>query len=183
MLGAIPLYALAWIAGNPTHQKPFVSNRTAKILSIIPAKNWYHVKGEENPADLISHGSSPQDLQNNLAWEGPSWLTQFNHFSNELRELHLSPTELAMRVKQKSERSIFVTINNYSNQLIFKLLNNYSSLSRIERILAIINRFLSNCRLEKSRRFQNAITLQEIQVAHRTLIKQTQQLYFAEKLK
>lgn len=45
---------LAWIAGDPSRQKSFVSNRVAEIQSILCGKHWHHVdRGIENSADLI----------------------------------------------------------------------------------------------------------------------------------
>ena len=49
--------ALAWIAGDPSRQKTFVSNRTAEIQSVLRPEYWHHVDGGENPADLISRGT------------------------------------------------------------------------------------------------------------------------------
>lgn len=37
--------------------------------------DWYHVRTEQNPADLISRGSNANDLvQNELWWSDPNWL-------------------------------------------------------------------------------------------------------------
>ncbi|XP_011860374.1 PREDICTED: uncharacterized protein LOC105557673 [Vollenhovia emeryi] len=69
--------ALAWIAGEPSRQKTFISNRTAEIQSILPSRHWHHVDGSENPADLISRGTSLTNLkQNKNWWEGPPWLSR-----------------------------------------------------------------------------------------------------------
>lgn len=72
---------LAWIAGDPSRQKTFVSNRAAEIQSVLPSKHWHHVNGSENPADLISRGTSLENLKQNKSWwEGPIWLSRFGSF-------------------------------------------------------------------------------------------------------
>ncbi|XP_058816934.1 uncharacterized protein LOC131680233 [Topomyia yanbarensis] len=66
--------ALAWIAGDPTRWKTFVSNRVAEINNVIPSVNWRHIPGERNPADLLSRGTAPSVLATSqLWWHGPSW--------------------------------------------------------------------------------------------------------------
>ncbi|XP_077279448.1 uncharacterized protein LOC143906938 [Temnothorax americanus] len=68
---------LAWIAGDPSCQKLFILNRTAEIQSILPSRHWHHVNGNENPADLISRGTSLKILrQSKIWWEGPDWLSR-----------------------------------------------------------------------------------------------------------
>nr|XP_029718639.1 uncharacterized protein LOC115261333 [Aedes albopictus] len=65
---------LAWLSGGASRWKTFVANRVAEIVTHVPAINWYHIGTEENPADLISRGSFPEQLQqNSLWWFGPVW--------------------------------------------------------------------------------------------------------------
>ncbi|GFS59395.1 uncharacterized protein TNCV_3725431 [Trichonephila clavipes] len=67
---------LLWLSSPPRNWKPFVANRTSKILDIIPSKQWRYVPSKENPANLGSTGISPKDLPDcSLWWEGPPWLT------------------------------------------------------------------------------------------------------------
>ncbi|XP_024887379.1 uncharacterized protein LOC112464560 [Temnothorax curvispinosus] len=129
---------LAWIAGDPSCQKLFISNRTAEIQSILPSRHWHHVNGNENPADLISRGTSLKILrQSKIWWEGPDWLSRSDDC--ELRKMKtLSLTEedeKTIRAEQVSSTRVFVSVG-ISNDVAEFLLNKYSSLSRIERILA-----------------------------------------------
>lgn len=57
--------ALAWIPGDPSLQKVFVSNRTAEVQSIFPPKYWHHGDKNENPEVLISRGASLENLRQN----------------------------------------------------------------------------------------------------------------------
>jgi hypothetical protein len=83
---------LSWLSGEPTQWKVFVANRVSEIQSQTDSDRWYHVKGEENPADIISRGLLPSQLRNSKLWfHGPSWLHSHpdtwrcNHISNYAR--------------------------------------------------------------------------------------------------
>ncbi|XP_065083408.1 uncharacterized protein LOC135705561 [Ochlerotatus camptorhynchus] len=65
---------LAWLNGGASRWKTFVANRVAEITTHLPAVNWSHIASEQNPADLISRGASPEQIQHNsLWWNGPAW--------------------------------------------------------------------------------------------------------------
>ena len=49
--------ALAWVRSDPSRWGIFVANRVVQIQQLVPAEQWRHVPGEENPADL-SHSPS-----------------------------------------------------------------------------------------------------------------------------
>jgi len=65
--------ALAWIKGND-EWGTFVGNRVKEICSLTEPKDWRHIPGANNPADLPSRGCSPAQLFESRWWEGPSWL-------------------------------------------------------------------------------------------------------------
>ncbi|XP_070169552.1 uncharacterized protein [Polyergus mexicanus] len=78
---------LSWIAREATQWKTFVANRVAEIQRETKDAQWYHVRSEDNPADLLSRGVNPEKLKNQTVWwEGPQFLhrnTAFVPFSNE----------------------------------------------------------------------------------------------------
>ena len=66
---------LSWIQGNPRRFIPFIANRVAEIMELVPPNRWRHVPGTSNPADCVSRGLYPSELANNsIWWNGPSWL-------------------------------------------------------------------------------------------------------------
>ncbi|GFY62145.1 uncharacterized protein TNIN_220581 [Trichonephila inaurata madagascariensis] len=68
--------ALSWIRGYAKQWKPFVSNRVHEIQDLTNPQNWRFVKGEQNPADIVSRGCSAEELlKNRRLWHGPHWLT------------------------------------------------------------------------------------------------------------
>lgn len=70
---------LCWLQKTPTNYKIFVANRIANIQKKTKEikSTWHWISGKENPADLISRGSTCRELiNNNLWWQGPNWLQQ-----------------------------------------------------------------------------------------------------------
>ncbi|KRX85970.1 hypothetical protein T4E_8055, partial [Trichinella pseudospiralis] len=55
--------------------KPFVKNRVELIQQLTEPKLWKYCPSENNPADLISRGTSVTKLKDSrLWWEGPPLL-------------------------------------------------------------------------------------------------------------
>ncbi|XP_011865955.1 PREDICTED: uncharacterized protein LOC105560979 [Vollenhovia emeryi] len=116
------MIVLAWIAGDPSRQKTFVANRVAEIQTIVASSNWYHVKSEHNPADLISRGTSLRELkESSLWWEGPKILSEFfENIKGLNRLLTCSQTETEfIESEQKKEIQVFLIVD--SKQLILQL--------------------------------------------------------------
>ncbi|KAK9679075.1 Reverse transcriptase (RNA-dependent DNA polymerase) [Popillia japonica] len=67
--------ALHWINTSPNVLQPFVSNRVSQIQSLTSSNEWHHIRSEDNPADILSRGTTPTDLlKSTMWWHGPSWL-------------------------------------------------------------------------------------------------------------
>jgi hypothetical protein len=70
---------LCWIKMQTNLLKTFVAHRVATIQNLTSSDNWRYINSTENPADILSRGTSPQKLQNNnLWWFGPQFLSQNN---------------------------------------------------------------------------------------------------------
>ncbi|GBN93923.1 hypothetical protein AVEN_200011-1 [Araneus ventricosus] len=67
--------ALAWIKTPHEKLKTYVSNRVKTINTLCPNFDWRHVNSADNPADLISRGTSATNLVNNSLWfHGPTFI-------------------------------------------------------------------------------------------------------------
>ena len=67
---------LHWLKKCPSVLQTFVANRVSEIQELSKSFVWRHVRGELNPADLISRGLTPAEiLVSNLWWFGPEFLT------------------------------------------------------------------------------------------------------------
>ncbi|XP_055705739.1 uncharacterized protein LOC129803279 [Phlebotomus papatasi] len=68
---------LAQIASASNKQDVFTKNRVTTIRVLTAVECWRHVPTKENPADLISRGTTAMELDNSsLYWEGPHWLKE-----------------------------------------------------------------------------------------------------------
>lgn len=62
---------LHWVRAN-RHVSVYVDNRVREIRSVPPDLIFAHIPTEENPADILSRGMQPEELQNSsMWWNGP----------------------------------------------------------------------------------------------------------------
>jgi hypothetical protein len=68
--------SLAWVRGDASAYKAFVSNRIRKIQKRTDGEGiWQFCPGTDNPADILSRGCEPKALATNSVWlHGPIWL-------------------------------------------------------------------------------------------------------------
>ncbi|XP_070527726.1 uncharacterized protein [Cardiocondyla obscurior] len=162
----------------------FVVNRVAEVQSILPANHWHHVDGKVNPADLISRGVSVNNLKHSKVWwSGPAWLSHRTECEKRISgAVPVSGTdERIMLAERGSGARVLVSVGN-SEDVRLALLTEHSSLSRVKRILAWMNRFIGNSRADlKDRAFGN-LSLGKLRRAHQSLIIAVQGLHFAEEL-
>ncbi|XP_018395454.1 PREDICTED: uncharacterized protein LOC108773960, partial [Cyphomyrmex costatus] len=153
---------LYWIKGDPSRWKPFVCNRVSEIIETLPAKHWSHVSGKENPADVISRGASPRQLENlELWWAGPPWLLTGEISSDDDCgvKLPMENHESIMTERRKAKQACQIIVQG--QPCIQMLLENISFLTKIERVLAYCKRFASNTRKKASERAVGQLSITE----------------------
>ena len=68
---------LTWLQDIPTRWNTYVANRESEIQDITSNFFWHHVASEDNPTDILSRGTGPEELwRSSHWWNGPSWLEQ-----------------------------------------------------------------------------------------------------------
>lgn len=166
---------LAWLRLEPHRLKTFVANRVAKIQEMTKNDIWGHVSTAENPADVLSRGSTAADLQHNtLWWKGPAWLTAEESYPvNEESE---NEEELSDLPEIKSTSVILKTI--VSCDLLYR----YSSFSRLCRVVAYCSRFIHNAKKPKIKE-KGLLQVSEIENAEKIILKRTQHEVFAAEIK
>ncbi len=165
--------ALFWIL-NQGEWKQFVRHRVNEILSSSNKSDWGHCAGQENPADIGSRGASPVLLKHSaLWWNGPRWLTLGKEFWPQ--NMVLSNTE-----EVRSESKKIVMVNTLiSEDLPLIDIERYSSLHRLRRVMAWIQRFKKNiiAKIKKEELILAPdLTVQEISEAETFLIKEAQKI-------
>lgn len=130
---------LYWLNGDPNRWKVFVANRITKILRVTKPNQWRCVNTTENPADFVSRGLSPLELNDNQKWfHGPSWLT-FREESWPLQPFHndaMSEVSVADELKSKSMNTNTIVCTPTD-----LLLNYCSDLTRLLRFTSWYRRF------------------------------------------
>ncbi|GFV92480.1 uncharacterized protein TNCV_3950901 [Trichonephila clavipes] len=52
----------------------FFANRISEIRKLTTSEDWFHISTDQNPADILSRGCGPKQLQKRKWWQGPDWL-------------------------------------------------------------------------------------------------------------
>lgn len=104
--------ALVWIKSESHQLKPFVANRVASIQESTEIRQWHHVPGKENPADIATRGINLNELEDchSMWFSGPNFLKQSEDFwpaSVESKDDILVSAEVAVE-KKKSIHTVKV---------------------------------------------------------------------------
>ena len=161
------MIVLHWIKTPPHTLKTYVSNRVAQIQQGTQYSQWRHVPSLHNPADSLSRGTDPVELQNNSLWyNGPQWLT-----SNP----SAWPSQQLNTIEFPEQRT--VTVLNTVTAPSQDLTKRFLTLQRLTRTIAYCARFHHNT--TKNPRIIGPLTVEEIQEANTRILKAVQGQEFA----
>nr|XP_031842135.1 uncharacterized protein LOC116431199 [Nomia melanderi] len=155
-----------WLQTSPHLLKTFVANRVSKIQTRTDIANWRHVPTNDNPADLISRGQTPEEFLRPSIWHhGPEWLAKDKSRwpNHEIVPPNIVP-------EQKTAACLTTT------SLDTSIFENYSSWGKMQRIVARCLRW------KRTYNEKGSLTVSEIRNAHDILIKLLQSLHFAKEL-
>lgn len=192
---------LAWLTKDPAAMKIFVNNRVQRINRLTVGADWYYVPSEDNPADMLSRGTTAGELRaSKLWWQGPRWL------ANSAEDWPQQRKELSKEAVQAMEHeSKFVGyIENVKRRPILKelyamsitvdgsdLLSRASSANQLTVVTAWVFRFKFNVfgrfkvgqgASPMARRHGN-LSNEEINEAQEYWIRQEQEVYYANEIK
>jgi len=170
--------ALAWIRSSPHQFQVFVGNRVTEIQGLTPPEMWNYVPTELNPADLVSRGTSPKQLvERQREWlTGPTWLYQSR--SEWPVDITISePIDLLQLPETKKNVEVFVQVTTQ----LFPF-NRFSSFTRIRTVMALVLRFIHNCKCQHDKRKTNQLSVEEHRSAEDILIKLAQKESFGQDL-
>ena len=132
--------ALFWVQGVTKEWKQFVHNRVTEIRQLVPAANWSHCPGKDNPADLPSRGISPRELQSNQSWiHGPQWLPKMS-LKQQSEEMDM-PEECATELKGKDSHSLAVSTAIPTIGAVMDC-QRFSKLQRLLRVTVYVQKFV-----------------------------------------
>ena len=163
---------------NTKHQlKPFFANRQTEILELSDAKQWRHVPGEENPADVLSRGvMSPDELNSSSWFKGAGFLLKEEEHWPKSIVHELDDNDDAVRNKV-----VLVALGMVGDVDRIDMAR-FSSWLRLKRVFAWTIRFISNCRTSEENREADFLTVKEINNAEHVIIKDVQAMEFKEEI-
>ncbi|XP_071056032.1 uncharacterized protein [Onthophagus taurus] len=167
---------LHWLHSAPCRWKIFVANRVSHIQNALPPSSWRYVPSHDNPADCGSRGLCPSQLSSfNLWWNGPSWLKEdsdqwpvnpiFKYENNE--------------AIAKESKPILVNCGENQTHFLDHLLTKFSSLSKIQRIISYIRRFILLSKKNRNVNLFSSFSQFELQDSLHVLIKHVQNQHFS----
>lgn len=158
--------ALAWIQGNPKRWKSFVASRVLKIEKKVKREDWFHISGQQNPADCSSRGILPSELKgHSLWWTGPSFLCNAD-FVAEKNIDFVTNEEIQLNAHVAAEKNNFLPECN--------------SFFKLKRIFAYVLRFIAISKTGK--KIADMIKLEELNKAEQKIIKCVQNEFFQEEI-
>ncbi|KAF0706234.1 Integrase catalytic domain-containing protein, partial [Aphis craccivora] len=119
---------LSWIKSSSGKWKTFVAHRVGEIQSLTCTSEWYHVRTKDNPADVISRGCTPNDISNQLWWEGPIWL--------KLNK-EMWPKDITKHDESQEVLEVKQCTQIFSVQVEDPILEKYSSFSKLLRTISL----------------------------------------------
>ncbi|XP_030763068.1 uncharacterized protein LOC115887734 [Sitophilus oryzae] len=164
---------IAWIKTEPRLLQVFVQNRVSQIQNIINPIDWRHISGKDNPADLLSRGVNPSELEAmSLWWSGPPWLQK------SPSDWPKSLVEFKGELPEKRKEVV-----TYSVQLSDPFpMTRFSSFKRLQRVVAWCLRFMSNCKKPKTTRIFEPLSAIELDQATKYLVIVSQRESFGQEL-
>ena len=184
---------LQYIRNESARFHTFVSNRLTVIHEHSEPSQWRYVNSEINPADDASRGLTVDTMIQNSRWlSGPEFLTKEEHLwprdpSHHQLELSTDDPE----VKRDVQTYIQTAITQPTEDVLTKLLHRFSSWDKLRKAFAWLLRFKiwfiqkhrhlsSNSSLSMSQSLRANLSVSEVQVAEREILRHVQKLSFPD---
>lgn len=166
---------LHWLRKAPHEAKVFVAHRVAIIQECTEIRQWSHVGSADNPADLITRGTTVRQLEAaELWWEGPRFLekeaecwpkwppnldeAKLQEASNEMLKPRTSVVAVLAWAGQngqaegKRQDQYAMAKREEIRGAISEIFENHATMRKALRVTTYVLRFIQACReLVKSR--------------------------------
>ena len=165
---------IAWLGAQPKRYCIYSAHRIAQTVTLIPTNCWKHVPGTQNPADVVSRGSTATDLlDHDLWWHGPAWLI------SDPVEFPVQPTEERLakdrKVEEKPEpRPVLAMVR----EAYFE--ERQSSYIKLIKIVCWARRFITF--IKEKKKGPSYLTTAEGQKAVNILVQRNQKRNFPEEV-
>ncbi|KAI5651307.1 putative peptidase (DUF1758) domain-containing protein [Phthorimaea operculella] len=117
-----------------------------KVLEYTGNSTWSYVKTSDNPADCLSRGVQPNELeQNTLWWQGLSYLCDSEYSPSDANiDLSQDLPELKTVAADLPLSCAIVCTEESDDCFDLEFLNKFSSITKMQRVLAYVRRFCKN---------------------------------------
>ncbi|XP_055590152.1 uncharacterized protein LOC129742295 [Uranotaenia lowii] len=132
---------LSWIRSDHRRYKQFVGFRIGEILKLTSPSDWRWVPTKLNEADRLTKWRSDSGLHSNSAWfKGPEILYRAEHLWPAQRNQNDIPTSADDEL-----RAQFLFHDVFISQALIDV-QRFSKWNILVRTVAVVHRFISNCR-------------------------------------
>ncbi|GIY32867.1 uncharacterized protein CDAR_310331 [Caerostris darwini] len=146
----------------------FVANRIREIRKLITSENWFPISTDQNPADILSRGCGPKQLQKHKWWKGPAWL------KNSKEQWPKSAVNINKKEVETEKRKSAISSNNIELETIsLQLAKRFSRFPNMIRVMAWILRFQPKAKdLRKCMELKNEELLNAQKIIFRVIQKE-----------
>lgn len=163
---------LGWLNGEADKWKPFVANRVKQVTAVMPPNCWQYIKSKENPADCATRGLTAAQLKDyGLWWQGPAWLRTYEPDQEAGKNKFITNLEL----KKCKQVNVATVDNTFIIGLVNDLIQKYSSINKVIRIFAWINRIIC-------RKNTEYLSVDELTKSRNIIIKLNQASEFCDEI-
>lgn len=172
---------LAWLSSHSNVWSTFVANRVSAIQTISKREEWHHISGQNNPADIVSRGLFPEEIQRApIWWHGPHFLS----LPEDLWPIQIQATILddALVIPERRKNCVTCLHAVSSNNFVDDLLGKFSSFSKLQRVVSFVFRFIEGIKRKNKDQVSGSVTPAELDNASIEIIKAVQRVAFPNEL-
>lgn len=131
---------LHWLKMHSSALNCFVANRISEIQTLSNDIPWKHVPSKQNPADIVSRGTSAEELPNTIWFSGPEFLYRDKSHWPQTIEADIAIDETLINTERLKTVTFKCSSSGSKEWIINKLVNKFSSFMKILRIMSYIYR-------------------------------------------
>ena len=180
--------ALAWIRGDSSRWKQFVSNRVLEIQQLTDPQRWSYCPSAQNPADILSRGASAVELVGSELWfHGPPSLREGvsaqdspggEESADVSDEVGRETKSSVSRVESEDGEAVLAAVVPGSQAEKVFPFSRWSSFSRAIRVMGWVKRFIHNARFPQERRTESDLSFVEMSQAKHQVLQVNQRQEF-----
>ena len=166
---------LRYIKNETSRFQRFVANKVSFIRNFTAKTQWFYVPSQQNPADIITRGTTVSKLKSSRLWnEGPQFLKTSDNPA-QTYEVTLNPDDLEI----KKESTCHTTAIEETH--LDKLMTSTSSFYKLKLRVAYLLRFRSL--LLKRNPTKDHVSVQELEAAEMEIFRYVQKKQYSEIIK